>query len=150
MEPKSQPVQPQRFGTDPALGLLLKEYIQQAINEQVNALKKEIKLPALRIDEAHAHQEQIKIENDKREKETLKTKGELEKTKKEVESLKAQLKVADNELEEMKREKAFKARMDEIQKMFNPSCQELDLAFLVHVDSRNEGKYGKLSWKVCT
>lgn len=65
MEPKSQPLQPQRLETDPALGLLLKEYIQQAINEEVNALKKEIKLPALGIYEAHAHQEQTKIENDK-------------------------------------------------------------------------------------
>lgn len=77
-------------------------------------------------------------------------KGELEKMKKEVELLKAQLKVSDGKLEEMKREKECKERMDEIQKMFNPSCQDLDLAFLVHVDSKNEGKYGKVSWKVCT
>lgn len=150
MEPKNQPMQPQALGTDPALGLLLKEYIQQAINEQVNALKNVIKLPALGIYEAHAHQEQIKIENDKREKETLKTKSELEKMKKEVELLKAQLKVSDDKLEEMKRAKACKVRMDEIQKMFHPSCQDLDLAFLVHVDSKNEGKHGKVLWKVST
>lgn len=147
MEPKSQPVQPR---TDPTLGLLIREYVQQAVNEQVNALRKEIKLPALGIDEARTHHEQFKIENDKREKETLKTKGELEKMKKEVELLKSQLKVSNDQLEEMKREKAGNVRMDEIQKTFNLSCEELDLAFLVHVDSRNEGKTGKVCWKVCS